>query len=169
MQNPLFNLWGVRQVATDRTHNTCVANLAAMLRNRELGWQPGDPEDEPDWTAEDIQRQFGLVMIGAQSRVPDIPTALRYIEKATGRRSSQHAIDFDAANAPGDYAIFIYGTHVVYGVIGDPVQPVLVLDGNVGHAWAGWPAFLTYAATNETLYGRYPAQNNHAYLLLPAV
>lgn len=165
MQNPLFNLWGVREVA-NCGHNTCVANLAAMLLNREVGYVP-EPDGEADWTARDIQHDFGAVMIGARSRVPDTPTALRYIERATGRRSSRTAIDFAAATVSGDYAIFIYGTHVVYGVVNDPIDPVLVLDGNVGHAWAGWPASLAYAAGNETLYGRHPGQNHQAYLLLP--
>jgi hypothetical protein len=47
-----FETWGVRTVA-DCGFNTCVANIAALIKNREKG--------APNWMASTIQSQYGPV------------------------------------------------------------------------------------------------------------
>jgi hypothetical protein len=157
MSNLLFDFLGVRRVA-DCHHNTCVANVAALVKNRE--------ENGCYWTAKSIQEEFGQVLeADGKSNVPSIGKALSYLERATGRRRSRTFANFNDARVIGDYAIFI-SAHVVYGVI-EPALAVSVLDADVGRGFDGWESFLAYARTNSTLYGPDPARLNQAYRLVP--
>src|SRR5262245_54832734 len=156
MRNHLFDCWGVRLVA-DCHYNTCVANVAALLKNRELGTF--------QWTAKSIQDEFGLVREDdGTSNVGTISAALGYLENATDRRRSKTFANFKDARVAGDYAIFM-NAHVVYGVI-EPNGDVSVLDANVGRGWESWAAFLEYAKTNKTLYGPNPENLNQAFRLV---
>jgi hypothetical protein len=156
MRNHIFDSWGLRQVA-DCHYNTCVANVAALLKNRE--------ECAINWTAKSIQEEYGLVREeDGRSNVGTIGAALGYLEKATGRRRSKTFANFKDARVAGDYAIFM-NAHVVYGVI-EAGGAVAVLDGNVGRAWESWQDFVAYARTNKSLYGIDPERLNQAFRLV---
>jgi hypothetical protein len=157
MSNHMFEILGVRRVA-DCHHNTCVANVAALVKNRE--------ENGCYWTAKSIQEEYGLVLQpNGKSNVPNIPKALTYLERATVRRRSRgDRVRFQEARVIGDYAIFI-SAHVVYGVI-EPGMKVFVLDANVGRGFEGWESFFAYARTNGTLYGPDPEGLNECYRLV---
>ncbi len=157
MRNHVFDSWGVRTVA-DCGYNTCLANVAALIRNREEG-------NGPIWTARTIQDDFGPLFSGSRSNVQTVPAALSYIESAIGRRKSKTFANFAEARVEGDFAIFFNDAHVVYGVI-EPGFVVSVLDGNVGRGFESWQEFLTYAATNVSLYGRRPDLMNKAYRMI---
>ncbi len=157
MQKHLFDCWGVKQVA-DCHYNTCVANVAALLKNREAGARL--------WTAKSIQDECGPVREdNGKSNVGTIGAALSYLEGATDRRRSTTFANFKDARVPGDYAIFM-NAHVVYGII-EADGSALVLDANVGRAWQSWAEFLAYAKTNKTLYGADPERLNQAFRLIP--
>jgi hypothetical protein len=156
MQALMFDCWGVKQVA-DCHYNTCVANVAALLKNREEGGL--------HWTAKSIQDEFGLVReANGKSNVGSVGAALTYIEEATDRSRSKTFANFKDARVAGDYAIFL-NAHVIYGII-EADGSVGILDGNVGRGWLSWQQFLDYAATNKSLYGPNPALANQAFRLL---
>ena len=157
MRNHLFDFWGVRRVA-DCGHNTCVANVAALLKNRE--------ENGCFWTAKSIQQEYGLVLESdGKSNVPNVDMALSYLENATDRRRSKTFANFQDARVIGDYAIFL-NAHVVYGVI-EPGLEVSVLDANIGKGFESWQSFLAYAESNRFLYGLDPGRLNQAFRLVP--
>jgi hypothetical protein len=138
----------VRTVA-DCGHYTCVANVAALIKNREEGG--------PNWTAKSIQDKYGPVGTPNDSAVPSVAKALAYLGKATGRLYSVKGVfHFQEAQTPGDYAIFLNNrSHVVYGVVesGPGGRVLSILDANVGRGWEGWQAFAEHCATTPLLYG----------------
>jgi RHS repeat-associated protein len=167
---------GMSTNVADAGKDACVGNVCAIMKNKELGAGPGEGGGYTARELEIAQQKttgkpfkFGRPASGESNpATATVGRSVRTIEKVTDLRATnaKSPINFAAARAEGQYAIFVTNSHVVYGNISQAGR-VSILDANVGRGWSSWDDFLSYAKGNPTLYGSNPAATNQAFHFVP--
>ncbi|MFJ9221703.1 SpvB/TcaC N-terminal domain-containing protein [Streptomyces sp. NPDC102383] len=144
---------GQRRVApfnpSGRTDN-CAACTGAVMKRIGEG---------AEYSADDIEREFaysGRMLNKSNPNTATVERTVAYLEQVRGLGPATVVRDgFDAAIAPGHYAVFVNDGHVVYGRV-LPDGSHRILDGQIARGWPSLEAYRDYLTKMPRVWGTNP-------------